>query len=483
MNYVLKDREPQAPLHFFEEISQIPRGSGNEEAIASYIENWAKERNLYVDRDECNNLFIKKPATPGYENAAPVLLQGHTDMVCEKNSDTVHDFEKDPIKLVVDGDYLKADGTTLGADDGVAVSYIMALLDAKDIPHPALECLLTTSEEVGMTGAFGFDAKKVSAKRLINLDSDNENEILCGSAGGLRVALSREYSKVPAEGIALNLTVKGLMGGHSGAEIHMEKGNSNKIMGRILFECEKICKVNLVSVEGGSKENAIPREAFATICVPADKVEEVKTAANKLAKDIAGELEDTDKGFTFEISEAIKADKMMDDKSSSDVIAILKLLPHGVRTKSMALKDLVVTSMNVGVVVTTENAVEIHTSLRSSVESLILNLADEVELIAKDHGAKAERGSKYPGWKYASVSPLRDLCAKIYKEMYGEEPKVIAIHAGLECGLFKEQIPDLDIISNGPNCRDIHTPDETLDLNSYARVWKFLLKVLAEMKQ
>ena len=482
MNYVLKDREPKAPLHFFEEISQIPRGSGNEEAIAAYIESWAKERNLYVDRDECNNLFIKKPGTKGYENATPVLLQGHTDMVCEKNSDTVHDFEKDPIKLVVDGDFLRADGTTLGADDGVAVSYIMALLDSKDIPHPPLECLLTTSEEVGMTGAFGFDASKVSARKLINLDSDNENEILCGSAGGLRAAISRKFDMVSAEGSTLKLTVKGLMGGHSGGEIHMEKGNSNKIMGRILFECEKVCKVNLVSIEGGSKENAIPREAFATICVPADKVNEVKAAAENMAKDIAGELEDTDKDFTFEITAATMAEKMMDDKASADIIAILKLLPHGVRAKSMALKDLVVTSMNVGVVVTLENSVEIRTSLRSSVESLILNLADEVELIAHDHGAEVQRGSKYPGWKFASVSPLRDLCAKIYREMNGEEPKVIAIHAGLECGLFKEQIPDLDIISNGPNCKDIHTPGETLDLNSYERVWKFLLRLLSEMK-
>ena len=482
MNYVLKDREPQAPLHYFEEISQIPRGSGNEEAIATYIENWAKERNLYVDRDSCNNLFIKKPGTEGYENSEPVLLQGHTDMVCEKNSDTVHDFEKDPIKLVVDGDYLKADGTTLGADDGVAVSYIMALLDSKDIPHPPLECLLTTSEEVGMTGAFGFDANKVSARKLINLDSDNENEILCGAAGGLRVAISRGFDKVKAEGTALKLTVKGLMGGHSGGEIHMEKGNSNKIMGRILFECEKVSKLNLVSIEGGSKENAIPREAFATIYVPDDKVALVKTAAESLAKNIADELEDTDKGFTFKIEEAPKAEIMMDEKATSDIIAMLKLLPHGVRAKSMALKDLVVTSMNVGVVVTLDNAVEIRTSLRSSVESLILNLADEVELIARDHNAQAERGSKYPGWKFASVSPLRELCTRVYREMNGEEPKVIAIHAGLECGLFKEQIPDLDIISNGPNCKDIHTPDETLDLNSYARVWKFLLRLLSEMK-
>ena len=482
MNYVLKDREPQAPLHYFEEISQIPRGSGNEKAIATYIENWAKERNLYVDRDSCNNLFIKKPGTEGYENSEPVLLQGHTDMVCEKNSDTVHDFEKDPIKLVVDGDYLKADGTTLGADDGVAVSYIMALLDSKDIPHPPLECLLTTSEEVGMTGAFGFDANKVSARKLINLDSDNENEILCGAAGGLRVAISRGFDKVKAEGTALKLTVKGLMGGHSGGEIHMEKGNSNKIMGRILFECEKVSKLNLVSIEGGSKENAIPREAFATIYVPDDKVALVKTAAESLAKNIADELEDTDKDFTFKIEEAPKAETMMDEKASSDIIAMLKLLPHGVRAKSMALKDLVVTSMNVGVVVTLDNAVEIRTSLRSSVESLILNLADEVELIARDHNAQAERGSKYPGWKFASVSPLRELCTRVYREMNGEEPKVIAIHAGLECGLFKEQIPDLDIISNGPNCKDIHTPDETLDLNSYARVWKFLLRLLSEMK-
>ena len=482
MNYILKDREPKAALHFFEDISQIPRGSGNEDAIAKYLENWAKERNLEVSRDDHNNVFIKKPATPGYENAAPVLLQGHTDMVCEKNSDVDHDFEKDPIKLVVNGDYLKADGTTLGADDGVAVCYIMAVLDSNEIAHPALECLLTTGEEVGMTGAFGFDAKKISARRLINLDSDVESQILCGSAGGLRVEISRDYEKVPADGKELTLKVSGLLGGHSGGDIHLEKGNSNKIMGRILYECEKVSKVNIAFINGGSKDNAIPRECEAVIFVEADKAEAVMAAANKLAKDIAGELEDSDKGFTFNIAESNSYKEMLDEKSSRDIIALIKLIPHGVRATSMALKGLVVTSMNMGIVDMNEKSVMIHTSLRSSVESLILNLAEEVELIAEQFNAKTERKSKYPGWKYASESPLRELCAKVYKELNGTEPEVLAIHAGLECGLFKEQIPDLDIISTGPNCRDIHTPNETLDLNSMERVWKFLVKVLAEMK-
>lgn len=482
MNYILKDREPKAALRFFEDISQIPRGSGNEDAIAKYLENWAKERNLEVSRDDHNNVFIKKPATPGYENAAPVLLQGHTDMVCEKNADVDHDFEKDPIKLVVDGDYLKADGTTLGADDGVAVCYIMAILDSNEIAHPALECLLTTGEEVGMTGAFGFDTKKISAKRLLNLDSDVESQILCGSAGGLRVEISRDYEKVAAEGKEFTLKVSGLLGGHSGGDIHLEKGNANKIMGRILYECEKVSKVNIAFINGGSKDNAIPRECEAVIFVEADKAEAVMAAANKLAKDIAGELEDSDKGFAFSIAESNSYKEMLDEKSSRDIIALIKLIPHGVRATSMALKGLVVTSMNMGIVDMDEKCVKIHTSLRSSIESLILNLAEEIELIAEQFNAKTERGSKYPGWKYASESPLRDLCAKIYKELNGTEPEVLAIHAGLECGLFKEQIPDLDIISNGPNCKDIHTPNETLDLNSMERVWKFLVRVLAEMK-
>ena len=482
MDYILKDREPKAALHFFEDISQIPRGSGNEDAIAKYLENWAKERNLEVSRDDHNNVLIKKPATPGYENAEPVLLQGHTDMVCEKNAGVDHDFTKDPIKLVVDGDYLKADGTTLGADDGVAVCYIMAILDSKDIAHPALECLLTTGEEVGMTGAFGFDAKKITARKLINLDSDVESQILCGSAGGLRIEISKEFTKVPAQGKELTLNVSGLMGGHSGGDIHLEKGNANKLMGRILYECEKISKVNLAFINGGSKDNAIPRECEAIIFVEVDKVSAVMEAANKLAKDIAGELEDSDNGFTFAIKETSSYKEMLDDKSSRDIIALIKLVPHGVRATSVALNGLVVTSINVGIVDMTENKVMIHTSLRSSVESLILNLAEEIELICEQFGATTERMSKYPGWKYSSVSPLRDLYAKVYKEVNGTEPEVLAIHAGLECGLFKEQIPDLDIISNGPNCKDIHTPGETLDLNSVERVWKLLIKVLAELK-
>lgn len=482
MNYILKDKEPKAVLHYFEEISQIPRGSGNEKAIADYLVSFAKERNLYVYRDEFNNVFIRKNATKGYENGEAVILQGHTDMVCEKNMDKKHDFLKDPIELVLDGDFLHANSTTLGADDGVAVAYILALLDSNDIPHPMLECLLTSGEETGMEGATGFDVSQITARKMLNLDSDNEHEILCGSAGDLRQTITKHFSKVSPCGKALTLKVCGLSGGHSGGEIHLEKGNANKIMGRILFAALNAGKINLVDILGGSKDNAIPRECIATVMVEEKNVDAVKSAINNIVKDIAIELENSDKGFKLEITNAAAPKYMMDDKSTIDIIKILKLLPNGVRANSTVLKGLVVASINVGVIKMYEDYIEIYTLARSSVESYLPSLGEEVEIISDAFDAKAKRASQCPGWKFEVNSPLRELYAKTYKELNGKDPEVIAIHAGLECGLFKSKIPDLDVISNGPYCKDIHTPDETLDLKSVERVWKLLLKVLEQMK-
>ncbi|MEF9983270.1 MAG: aminoacyl-histidine dipeptidase [Oscillospiraceae bacterium] len=482
MNYILKDREPKAVLHYFEEISQIPRGSGNEKAIADYLVDFAEKRNLYVYRDELNNVFIRKNASKGFENSQPILLQGHTDMVCEKNMDKQHDFLKDPIELVVDGDYLRANSTTLGADDGVAVAYMLALLDSDNIAHPTLECLLTSGEEVGMIGAIGFDTNQITAKRMLNLDSDNEHEILCGSAGDARITIKKEFTKINAKGKCVTLKVWGLSGGHSGTEINLEKGNANKIMARILFAAEKIAKINIAEIFGGSKDNAIPRECVASIFVDDSKYAEVKLAMENMVKDIAAELEDSDKGLKLEITEDKKFDKMIDDKSSSEIISILKLLPNGVRANSMALKGLVVASNNIGVIVMNNDYLEIYSLSRSSVASLLFSVVDEIELISQTFGATPIRASQCPGWKYAVNSPLRDLCVKIYKELNASEPSVIAIHAGLECGLFKSKIPELDVVSNGPYCKDIHTPDERLDLKSLERVWQFLIKVLSQLK-
>lgn len=481
MEYVIKNRQPADALRYFEELSQIPRGSGNEKAAGEYLMAFAKEQGLWCKMDELYNVYMKKPGSKGCEDLPAILFQGHTDMVCEKNNDVNHDFLKDPIRIIQDGDFIHAAGTTLGADNGVAVSIMMSLLARKDLAHPPIECLFTAQEEIGLIGAAIVDEKLLTAKRLINLDCGPEGEMIAGSAGGQRTDIIKEVERKPAEGKALAVRVRGLLGGHSGGDIDKERGNANKIMGRLLQAVDQHHKMRLVSIDGGSKYNAIPRECDAVLTLPDEDVAEVTALLRKLEGEIKNELAFSDAGFHLEIESARAEMGMMKKSDSKAVIGLLALSPSGVVAKSMALENLVVTSCNTGVLITDGEKVTFVYSIRSSIDSLRTMVAAQLLELADLFEAKAEESGFFPSWEYVAQSPLREQCIAAYQALTGKEMNVKATHGGLECGVFKSKIPELDIVAIGPTATGAHTPDEKLDLNSFERFYNFVVKVLEDM--
>jgi len=475
MSRILDGLTPKRVFYYFEEISKIPRGSKNEQAISDYLYAFGQNLGFEVFQDESLNIVIKKPATKGYENAPTVLIQGHMDMVCEKNSNTVHDFEKDPLKLVVSGDDISADGTTLGADNGIAVAMALALLESKDMSHPALEVLLTTDEEMGMSGAAKVDGSIFNSRILINLDSEGEGELTAGCSGGGRIHYYVPIIRqAPAFKRAYKITVKGLKGGHSGVDIHLERGNSNVILARILNQIIDFSE--LQSINGGAKDNAIPREACAVIlCRDVDRVNSiVETHAMK----IKSELAVTDSGMVVDFEPDNKAfDSVFSKETFSKIISSLLLIPNGPKVKSTKI-DLVILSNNVGVVTTTDTHVAILTAPRSSVKSLLDFQLDQVQLLADAMGCDMQIKAIYPGWEYRKESYIRDLTIKVYKDITSKDMHVAAIHAGLECGLLMEKIEGLDAVSFGPNMYDIHTPDERISISSVERCYHLLCELL-----
>lgn len=476
----LQNSKASLVFKYFEDISDIPRGSKNERKISDYLYNFAKDLGLDVIQDEGLNIIIKKPASKGYESAPTVILQGHMDMVCEKNKDTVHDFEKDPIKLVVKGDEIYADGTTLGADDGIAVAYAMAILADDSIPHPALEVLLTTDEETGMTGARALSKDSVNGKIILNMDSEEEGYLLVSCAGGVRAESSIKLEKEALnEETLINISIKGLKGGHSGSEIDKGRGNSNKLMGRALKELMDKVNLNLVSIEGGSKDNAIPREADALIAVNSSDKEIVIKFIEELDAVYKKELSTTDGDVNIKAEEVYEEVKeKLTSSCTKRIVELIHVYPSGISTMSGDIKDLVESSTNLGVVVTNDTQLELHSAVRSSVESLKWEIVSRMNVLTNLVGGKFETSAAYPGWEYRKESKIRDLCVKTYEDMYKEEPVVYAIHAGVECGLFEEKLGELDMISFGPNIRDAHTPDEHLSISSTERVWEYLLELL-----
>lgn len=476
MNIVTKGLEPARVLSYFEEISAIPRGSGNEKGIADYLEAFAKEHGLSCYRDAIHNVFIKKPASPGRETAGAVLLQGHTDIVCEKNNDYEHDFEKDPLKLYIEGDYLKAEGTTLGADNGTAVAYMLALLEDDTLVHPALECLFTVQEETGLDGAREFDGSKISAKTMINMDAGPEGVATVSCAGGMRIDMKKKMMQVPFSGTALKLEVKGLMGGHSGVEINSSRANANAVMGRVLYN---LPKVNLISLTGGSKDNAIPRECVAMIAVP--DAAAARAAAAKMETEILAECTELDKGFKIEISEAAAPQSMGDDACTKDVIGLLYLAPNGVLSMSPTMEGLVESSSNMGVVHTEGTDIWVAFSPRSSVESRQDQTEQRLKVLADAFGFEFHLRSRYPGWAYDPDSKVRDLAKSTYEELFKRPFKVEAVHAGLECGLIKAKVPDIDIVAIGPDEHNGHTPDEEVSISSMNRVYQFVRALIEKL--
>ena len=481
---VLENLQPAKVFKYFEEMSMIPRGSGNEKGISDYLVNFAKERNLEVIQDEALNVIIKKKASKGYENAPGVIIQGHMDMVCEKTKESTHDFMKDPLQLRVEGDNVYATNTTLGADNGIAVAYALAILDDDSISHPALEVLVTTDEETGMGGAMAFDGSLINGKYLLNIDSEEEGKLLVSCAGGLRtkVVLDTEFEN-NTEKELLRIEVKGLKGGHSGMEIIKQRGNSNKLMGRVLAKISESVTFNIVEINGGSKNNAIPREAECIIAVESDNIKEVTEIVTKMGDNFKNELLSVDENVKV-VCEHLnnRSERIMSEDTTKKIIALLNLIPSGVDTMSMDIEDLVQSSTNLGVVKNNKNNVEFDSATRSSVGTLKEDLVSRIKIAAQLTGASVETSGEYPEWQYEKNSKLRELCKEVYKRLSGQDAEIIALHAGLECGLFKEKLHDVDMISFGPNLYDVHTPNEHMSIKSVQNVWKFLLEILKEIK-
>jgi len=477
MNYVISGYEPKRVFEIFEELSAIPRGSGNEKGVADYIGAFASRLGLYVLRDETGNVFVRKNAAEDYEDVAPILLQGHMDMVCEKNADVEHDFLKDGIKLSVKDGYLWADGTTLGADNGIALAYMLALLETD--AHPMLECLFTVEEETGLAGAKGFDCSVITARRMINLDSEEEWQVTAGCAGGCRTDIVFNCKKSAAERGAkkVNIAIRGLSGGHSGAEIHLGKTNAIIAMGRLLSAALEVENFNLINIECNGKDNAIARECFATVATcDADKL---CARINAEFAELKKELAECDNGMTVELSVGeANGVECIDPETTRNIVSFLTAVKTGVLKMSNQISGLVEYSRNIGFVETGDDKVNMVLSSRSSLEGQIDLSCRELDTLAGLVGAGCAHRSRYPGWEYAPVSPLRDAYISAFKRLYGTEMTVGVIHAGLECGLISSKTPGLDIISIGPNMHDIHSPDEHLDLASAERVWNVLSEVV-----
>lgn len=481
---ILQNIKPEIVFSYFEEISQIPRGSGNEKAISDYLVKFAKDLNLEVIQDEVLNVIIKKPGTKGYENSKTVIIQGHMDMVCEKNKGTNHDFEKDALKLRVVEDNIYATDTTLGADNGIAVAYGLALVASNDIEHPPLEILMTTDEETGMSGAMGIVKENIEGKLLINLDNEEEGQLLVSCAGGVRSKSSIDITwEENKDKINISLTIRGLKGGHSGIEIHKERGNSNKIMGRILKDMSSKIDFNIQSINGGSKNNAIPREMDAIIAINSCDIDKVKEIVGAWQAILLNELktQDSEIKISCEVVEH-KNKKMFTTECTKKVVELLYLYPNGVNTRSVEIEGLVESSTNLGVVTTLENIVEFDSAIRSSVASLKQEITLRSKTITELVGGTFETTAGYPEWQYNSESKLRDICQKVHKNMYGKEAEIVAIHAGVECGLFNEKLGGLDMISFGPNLYDVHTPQEHMSISSVESIWNYLKEVLKELK-
>ena len=474
---------PQRVFYYFEQIAAIPHGSRNTKAISDFLVDFAKEHNLVWYQDENNNVVIVKEASAGYEAAEPIIIQGHMDMVCEKEKGVDIDFEKDGLKLYIDGDFLKAEGTTLGGDDGIAVAYALALLDSQEIAHPKLEVVITVDEEIGMLGADAIDLSMLTGHTMLNIDSDVEGSFLTGCAGGMAVNVTLPIKRVMQSGEKVALTITGLEGGHSGSEIDKEHGNANILMGRLLRALFEETPFGIISLAGGLKDNAIPRECVTELLVPQENVNLVKEIADKLDIELKKEFMTADPSVRIEFEDlGKKEESILDFGSVSRVIFYLRSVPNGVQHMSQVMHGMVETSLNLGIMELKEDALHTVTSIRSSVGTRKADLLDRVTAIVELLGGEAEVEGDYPAWEYKQDSSLRPQIAKVYKQLYGKDPVFETIHAGLECGLLSEKIKNLDCVSFGPDNFDIHTPKERLSISSTGRVWDFIVEFLRQAK-
>ena len=481
----LSQLSPQPLWDIFAKICSIPHPSHHEEELAQHIMGWAKEKGLFVDRDAVGNILIRKAATAGMENRKPVVLQAHLDMVPQKNNDTVHDFAKDPIQPYIDGEWVKARGTTLGADNGIGMASALAVLADDSVEHGPLEVLLTMTEETGMDGAFGLQAGWLQADILINTDSEEEGEIYMGCAGGIdftsNLTLTREA--IPAGFQSVKLTLKGLKGGHSGGDIHLGLGNANKLLARFLAVHAAELDLRLVDFNGGTLRNAIPREAFATVAISADKAEQLKTQVVTYLDILKNELSIKEKNLTIVLEPTTTDKGVLNAQSRDSFVHLLNATPNGVIRNSDVAKGVVETSLNVGVVTMTDDNVEIHCLIRSLIDSGKDYVVSMLESLGKLAGAKTQPKGGYPGWQPDASSPVMQLVRETYQRLFNKTPNIQVIHAGLECGLFKKPYPQMDMVSIGPTITGPHSPDEQVHIESVGQYWTLLTELLKAIPQ
>ena len=478
---VFQGLQPSAVWEYFEEICQVPRPSKKEGKIMAFLLDWAKKHDLEACRDEAGNVLIKKPAAPGRENAPTVVLQAHMDMVCEKNSDTAHDFDKDPIRPYVDGEWVRAKGTTLGADDGIGMAAMMAVLTSKDIAHGPVECLFTVDEETGLTGAFALRPGFVSGNILLNLDSEDEGEMFIGCAGGIDTVVRMKYEteSAPCDAFALKVQVKGLQGGHSGDDINKGRGNAIKILNRFLWDLNAKYGIRLALLEGGNLRNAIAREAWAVCVIDGNHKEDARVAFNVYMAEMENVWCVTEPGLQLSLESADTPSLVLTKKDTDALLNALYACPHGVFSMSYRMPGLVETSTNLAAVrFEKENTVLITTSQRSDVDSEKMNIANMVEAVFKMAGAEVEHSEGYPGWAPNPDSPVVKVAVESYKRLFGKAPVVRSIHAGLECGLFLEKYPKMDMVSFGPTLRGVHSPDEKVNIKTVEMWWSHLVDML-----
>lgn len=507
---ILENLEPNKVFYYFEELTKIPHGSRNTRQISNYLAAFAKEHHLEYYQDESNNVVMIQEASAGYEDAEPIIIQGHMDMVCEKEEDCPIDFEKDALDLYIDGDFVRARGTTLGGDDGVAIAYALAILDSPELKHPRLEVVITVDEEIGMLGAEVIDLSMLKGHRMLNIDSDVENQFLTSCAGGMSVVADIPGKRVSMRGRCISLKIDGLQGGHSGGEIDKERANANILMGRLLRELSSVTPFGIISLQGGKKDNAIPRSCAATIMIPWENVDlipdeqilvmseddldnqpvyanyrGVLDICRDLEWDLKKELRTSDPDISLQISGGEVLETSIFDPVSTDKLTFfLRTVPNGIQNMSLEIPGLVETSLNLGILELDAKSQSIHMviSVRSSVSTRMFDVCDKVCHLIEMMGGEAAIEGDYPAWEYKAESPLREQIAKVYQEVTGTAPVFDAIHAGLECGILSEKIVDLDCVSFGPTNYDIHTPKERLSISSTRKYWEFLIAFLEQAR-
>jgi dipeptidase D len=471
---------PADVFGYFEKICSIPHGSGNTKAISDYLVSFAVEHGIRYQQDSLNNVILFQDGTCGMENHAPVILQGHMDMVCEKDEDCPINMETDGLDLTHDGEYVFANGTTLGGDDGIAVAFALALLADKSIPHPPLEVVITVDEETGMEGATGIDLSELKGRTLINIDSEEEGIFTVSCAGGARGTITLPVTRRAVYGPCVRLTVEGLQGGHSGVEIHKNRANANKVMGELLSRIQKLMPLCLTKLSGGSKDNAIPRSCTVTLVAMGSHIERINDVASQLEQEIRENYDEPVVRIYGDDVDAFGGNALPTDLTAK-VIGLLCAAPNGVQAWSQDIGGLVQTSLNLGIAKLEKEELRMTFAVRSSVNQEKRELLDQLAKLAEfNEGGYTEMGD-YPAWEYKKDSRLRDTMVRVYRDLFAKEPEVVAIHAGLECGILSDKLPGLDCVSIGPEMHDIHTSRERLGIASTGRTWNFLLEVLKNL--